>query len=226
MNKGKIAVFSILFILFSGLVISSSYIDPGDTSKGQKYCFRNIFHNVSSLLGVVPRNLFQAAAIADSGPVLQFPKDISTPKAIIPKESVSDEFARRLLELINQERTRLGIAPLKLNEQLSQAAILHSQDMAENRYFAHRGPDGSYFTSRVAEQGYDYYVIGEALFAGDSPFNTPEKTFQAWMNSSPHRHTMLSELVTEIGIGYIYDPDSIKGGYVTADFASPNIQPQ
>lgn len=103
--------------------------------------------------------------------------------------------------------------------QLQTAARNHSTDMACNGIFGHEGSDGSTVWMRVAAQGYSASWVGENIFAGGSA--TPLSAFSWWMNSEPHRNNLLHSNFTEIGIGYIYEPDSPYKGYFTAVFARP-----
>lgn len=137
------------------------------------------------------------------------------------KEGEYKIFETSLLELINAERNDQGLPPLSMNIHLVAAARDHSADMAFKNYFSHHGLDGTSFDDRVSAQGYVFSVVGETIYAGKDKYNCPEEAFHAWMNSTPHRTILLSDLVTEVGIGYTYNPDSSYGGYFTADFASP-----
>lgn len=56
----------------------------------------------------------------------------------------------RFLDLVNEERAGAGLAPLQLRRELTDAARLHSLDMAVNGFFGHVGPDGRGHGERVA----------------------------------------------------------------------------
>lgn len=131
-------------------------------------------------------------------------------------------FESRLLELINAERVSRGLGAYRLQSQLQSAARRHSQDMACNGFLSHTGSDGSSVRDRVEQEGYDWSWIGENLFAtGDTSSSAPQRAFDWWMNSAPHRANLLSPNYTEIGLGYRYLAGSGYGGYFTAVFARP-----
>ncbi len=123
------------------------------------------------------------------------------------------------MTLINEERQSQGLTPYNSQSQLQAAARSHGTDMACNGFFSHTGSDGSSVRDRVSAQGYAWSWVGENIFAGGSA--SPQSAFNWWMNSAPHRANLLHTNYTDIGIGYIYEPDSDYGGYFTAVFARP-----
>ncbi|MBI4096988.1 MAG: hypothetical protein HY428_01055 [Candidatus Levybacteria bacterium] len=105
-----------------------------------------------------------------------------------------------LLSLTNQRRQEAGLAPLVLNEALSQAAYKKAQDMLSKNYWAHNAPDGTTPWVFVKSSGYDYLFAGENLARG---FTTAPETVSAWMNSTGHRDNMLSANYKDIGFAVI-----------------------
>jgi serralysin len=116
--------------------------------------------------------------------------------------SQTDQFDKRVLDLINQERAKLKLKPLSLSEKLDTAADLHSKDMALKDYFSHTGKDGSSPGTRIKRAGYTQGTTwGENIAAGQT---TPESVVQAWMNSSGHRANILNPKFTHMGLGYTF----------------------
>ena len=107
---------------------------------------------------------------------------------------------KTLLVLINTERQKRGLLPLKTNFILMQVAQAHSQNMAERDFFDHVDPaTGLGPCERISSAGYAFWACAENIAAG---YRTAEAVFQAWMRSSGHRANLLSPDFTEIGIGY------------------------
>ncbi|HEY9905459.1 MAG TPA: CAP domain-containing protein [Candidatus Sericytochromatia bacterium] len=127
-------------------------------------------------------------------------------------------YSTRLLALINSERQKVGVAPLSLNSNLTQAALSQSKDMAMNNFFSHSGSNGSQVGDRVSATGYSWSAVAENIAAGQS---TPFQVFQSWLNSPPHKQTMLNPQYTEVGFGSAYKAQSTYKAYWTADFAQP-----
>ncbi len=144
----------------------------------------------------------------------------TTVPACSPTGNTSFESA--LLALINQERQSQGLQPYNLQSQLQAAARAHSTDMACNDFLSHTGSDGSTVRDRIARQGYSWTWAGENIYAtGNISSSAPQQVFDWWMNSAAHRANLLSPNYTDIGLGYMYKPDSSYGGYFTAVFARP-----
>jgi uncharacterized protein YkwD len=109
-------------------------------------------------------------------------------------------FADRVADLTNFYRTQSGIAALVKNPQLTSAAQSHSQNMALNDFYDHRGLDGSNPTQRVQAAGYRG-VAGENIYVG---IISPEDAMEGWFYSSGHRANILNTDYREIGTGYYY----------------------
>lgn len=104
-----------------------------------------------------------------------------------------------LLTLVNAERQRAGVAPLRLNDKLATAAQRHAEDMAATRNLSHQGSDGSTMRSRIDATGYGWMAIGENVAMGQT---SPEAVMRSWMNSAGHRRNILNPNFQELGVGY------------------------
>ncbi len=134
----------------------------------------------------------------------------------------NSDYESQVLTLINNVRTSQGLQALDLQPQLSAAALDHSMDMACNDFVDHTGSDGSSWTNRISAQGLAYSYASENIYVGNPQFGgTPQGAFDWWMNSQVHRDNILSDRVTEIGVGYVYNENSTYGGYYTVNFAAP-----
>lgn len=105
-----------------------------------------------------------------------------------------------VVDQTNEERQRVGLPPLKLNPQLSQAAQAKGTHMFANQYWAHTAPDGTQPWSFFKSFKYNYSVAGENL-ARD--FANTGDMMQAWMNSPTHRANIVNGKYQEIGVAVI-----------------------
>ena len=122
----------------------------------------------------------------------------------------SDTFDQQILDLVNQERAKVGADSLQISEQLDRAADLHSQDQARMDRMTHNGSDGSTLGSRVDATGYSWSRVAEnisqvaldpeTVMYGGQGFQNIGIT--GWMNSEGHRENILNPDLEEIGIGY------------------------
>jgi uncharacterized protein YkwD len=108
--------------------------------------------------------------------------------------------------LLNAERAKRDLAPLHVNERLTNAAEAYSAKMVRERFFAHVCPEGSTLTSRLRSAKYVNksvrdYSLGENLGWGSGSLSTPRSIVRAWMRSSGHRHSILNGRFRDIGIG-------------------------
>ncbi|QUC65421.1 CAP domain-containing protein [Nitrosopumilus sp. K4] len=145
--------------------------------------------------------------------------------------------------LTNQYRLQNGLAALSFDDELSNIARHHSQDMASRNYFSHDSPEGNDPTDRASSQGYRCHkVIGNLIYEGIAEnifqnnlydtvwytngiptsydWNTLEElatsTVDGWMDSPGHRQNILTKTFDREGIGVeIADDDKV---YITQNF--------
>ena len=130
---------------------------------------------------------------------------ISNPALIYPGQQINvpniqdvKTAEAKVITLVNAERAKAGLAPLKANWQLSRIARYKSQDMIDKGYFSHTSPTyGSPFTM-IQSFGLNFSSAGENIAMGQP---TPEQVMTAWMNSPGHKSNILSPSYTEIGVG-------------------------
>jgi uncharacterized protein YkwD len=130
---------------------------------------------------------------------------------------------RATLCVLNVERARHNLRPLRLNRKLSRAARRHSRAMALHNFFSHNSANGASFVDRIRGTGYlsgaRSWSLGENIAYGSGSRSAPRAIGNAWMNSAPHRANILSRSYREIGIGLASGTPSASGGATyTTDF--------
>lgn len=110
-----------------------------------------------------------------------------------------DTWMIEMLNLVNEERVKVGVSPLCYNQKLINAAQKHSNDMEEEDYFSHTGKDGSDPGDRIEEEGYGWKSYGENIAKGQKSVSG---VMNAWMNSSGHKKNILSGSKTHFGAGW------------------------
>jgi uncharacterized YkwD family protein len=117
-----------------------------------------------------------------------------------PEGQGLNAYEQKVVDLVNAERQRNGLQPLKVDLELAKVARLKSADMRDKNYFSHQSPTyGSPF-EMMKQFGISYKYAGENIAAGQK---TPEDVVKAWMNSSGHRANILNANYTHIGVGYV-----------------------
>lgn len=135
-------------------------------------------------------------------------------KVKVPRKSEADTSVQNeILSLVNAERSKVGLNPLKLNWELSRVAKIKSEDMAHEGYFSHTSPTYGTPFEMMKHFGIKYKTAGENIAAGQK---TPKEVMVAWMNSKGHRENILNKKYTEIGVGYF--KGGSYGSYWTQQF--------
>ena len=122
--------------------------------------------------------------------------------------SPSENWKQDFLMLVNDLRKsgcRCGnenmppVAPLALDERLTQAAQIHADDMAKNKFFNHTGSDGSKVSDRANRVGFKWMNIGENISAGYPNF---QGAFQGWKESPGHCKNMMGKAYEKMGVAH------------------------
>lgn len=124
------------------------------------------------------------------------------------KASTNFAFERRAFEEINQQRITAGLQPLVWSDAAAKIARLHSENMANFKFFSHEGLDGSMVNDRADAFGISKWkAIGENI-AYNRGYNNPiEFAVERWMQSPGHRENILNGRWTESGIGIAITQD-------------------
>jgi uncharacterized YkwD family protein len=122
-----------------------------------------------------------------------------TPKPQVPSTTELTVEEQQMLELVNKERTAVGLSPLAVDPALTKTARLKSQDMVDNKYFSHDSPTyGSPF-DMMEKFGITYNAAGENIACNQGV----QAAHEALMNSPGHKANILSKDYTHIGIGIV-----------------------
>lgn len=113
-------------------------------------------------------------------------------------ESDFDDWGYEVLNLVNEERAKYNVAPLKWDDSLAALAESHCEDMIDRNFFAHNTPDGQTPFDRMKAAGISYSSAGENIAAGQY---SPQNVMDSWMNSPGHRKNILNPDFEYIGVG-------------------------
>jgi uncharacterized protein YkwD len=104
----------------------------------------------------------------------------------------------QLLEMVNAERRKARLPPLRLQHQLNHAAQGYAEDMLARDFYGHESPEGNTVGDRAQEAGYRGRTTGENLANGPE---SVEQVMSGWMESKGHRKNILNHLFREVGFG-------------------------
>jgi len=154
-----------------------------------------------------------------SDPVTITPTGVLTPKSTVDENSPPDfdHLRNLMLQLINQERKNIDIAPVEVDLIAKKAGQEHADEMAELGYLSHWDIDGfgpDYRYSRVG--GTDYVQENIACYSfrynsgAPAPINDWDgvvaRIHANLMESEGHRSNILDGAHTHLGIGIAYNP--------------------
>lgn len=123
------------------------------------------------------------------------------------KYDVGPPDAQEMLELVNEERAKVGVAPLKLDERLNASAQEKADDMQNRDYYGHVSPEGTRGTRFVFK-----HMPSKCRYAGENlanilvPDSNSRNPISTWMSSNKgHREAILDKGYDLVGFGVSKD---------------------
>jgi uncharacterized protein YkwD len=111
--------------------------------------------------------------------------------------------ARAMFCLLNQERTRRGIPPVRFDGKLAKVAGTQARDMVRFRFTGHDSPKHGGLLQRVKHSGAvsrtRQFWVGENLGWG----GTPLPVHRMWMHSPIHKKATLYRHFRRAGVGVV-----------------------
>lgn len=138
-----------------------------------------------------------------------FVASISLAQAPRPNRQAGDE---QLFALANGSRAAQGVAPLRWDSALAEAALAHCRRMAAEGEIAHRYGGEPDLTERAAQAGAHFSLIEENVALG----SYVSMIHDGWMQSPGHRANLLNPQVDRVGIAVVAAHGVF---YAVADYA-------
>ncbi len=118
----------------------------------------------------------------------------------------------QMLELVNNERQKVGLKALKADPEIAKVARKHSKDMFSRGYFSHISPEGATPLDRIRKANINFLAAGENLALAQ----TLRLAHTGLMNSPSHKANILHKSFGRLGIGIL--DGGIYGIMVTQNF--------
>ena len=119
-----------------------------------------------------------------------------------PKVANSEPTRAQLLALVNAERARNHVAPLKEDPRLDASAQMKAQDEVTYHYFGHVSPhDGKHGYEYINDVGISCKTDSENLHWANPDILTAKETVDGWISSAPHHKAMIDPSYTLTGFG-------------------------
>ena len=125
----------------------------------------------------------------------------SQPEVTTPADDV-DAMKQDIVDRTNALRRAKGIAALRVNDKLMQAAQVRADEMAASGVYSHTRPDGrkSNTVTDSRYTGENIHSISE-LYLEQQKKTLSEAVVNLWSNSKAHADNMTSSRYGEIGVG-------------------------
>jgi len=128
---------------------------------------------------------------------------LSTDNFLETKKTVTVlELEKRVFGLVNEQRRASGLSELDWSDGIAKIARVHSQNMANYKFFSHQGLDGSTVSDRADSLKISrWQSIGENIAYNRGYANPIKLAVESWMESTGHRNNILNRGWKETGIG-------------------------
>jgi uncharacterized protein YkwD len=122
------------------------------------------------------------------------------------RASANDSVEAEVIQLVNGYRASQGLPALSADGNLNEAADSHSRGMVASGEFSHDSANGTRCDVRI-RRFVKARLVGETIswLAGTPAAQQAQRTVELWMNSPPHRATLMTASFRRIGV-------SRKGG--------------
>jgi uncharacterized protein YkwD len=146
------------------------------------------------------------AAFAAVVMLLASAMDASAAKRTLRVSAGTDNVESEVIRRLNEIRSSQGLSTLRSDSDLAAAADSHSRGMIASGLFSHDSASGTRCDVRI-RRFVRSRIVGEVIswLAGTSAARQAARTVELWMNSPPHRQTLLTSSFRRIGV-------SRKGG--------------
>lgn len=155
-------------------------------------------------------NLYVVISTRQLRTVFPEPEGAAQPHLAATAAAKINDLRHDVLNLVNAERAKAGVAPLRFHARLNASAQRYGERMAEEGFFSHVSPTGDTLKDRIRSVGYDDrsyapdcrcvkgYALAENLARGQ---RTPAEVVRAWLLSPSHKAAMLNPDYRDTGIG-------------------------
>ena len=164
---------------------------------GEQVGFNVYWDSDAKCVQVESSRPYTGAAPAKLGPE----KPVSQPEVTNPAVDV-DTMKQDIVDRTNALRRTKGIAALRVNDKLMQAAQVRADEMAASGVYSHTRPDGrkSNTVTDSKYTGENIHSISE-LYLDQQQKTLSEAVVNLWSNSKAHADNMTSSRYGEIGVG-------------------------
>lgn len=108
-------------------------------------------------------------------------------------------YYEEVVRLVNEERAKVGVAPVTLDTTLCQVAGLRAAEIEYSGKYAHERPDGSGCFKVTQAYGIEYKYLAENIAQG---YSSPKSAVKAWKGDPTDYSYMINPKFTKLGVGF------------------------
>ncbi len=138
--------------------------------------------------------------------------------ALLTRGAEAADIQREVLEHINGFRAQHGLAPLRMEARLALLARDLAQDVMKRRKLDARGPEGLTLDKRLRRAGYAYKQAAQQVAMG---YPNAKGVVDLWRSRRDSRQVLLSQTLSEAGIGYAQRQGAALDHYWVITLAEP-----
>lgn len=189
----------LVFEIFSALILTAVFAAGSSAQTNLSQINYNLLSSTNNInTGLSRPRIFNKKLVAKNNLV---ENNVRKPVTVFDLE-------RKAFELLNYQRAIQGLTALEWNEAMTKVARIHSEDMANKKYFSHTGSDGSQVSERADALGVrNWQAIGENIAYNRGFENPVEFAVERWMQSPSHKQNLLSGQWKETGVGIAVTAD-------------------
>ena len=206
------------------------------------YIAYNVFNSKNQINNIINKNIIPLKT-KQTTPTAQPIQKTSTDSNVSDQYNSSTnkpkintvELEKQVHDLINKERTKNNQTILTWNEELSNIARKHSEDMANRGYFNHSSPEGYNFSYRYEENGFECSILinttqtnngywQDFATGGENLFQNTLYNYVTYRNSVPNYNWNSQEKIAETTVqGWMNSTHGHRENLLTSYWKSEGI---
>ena len=113
--------------------------------------------------------------------------------------SDKSSYAKRVFEIVNENRRAAGVEELEWDDILASCATERAYELQDR--MSHTRPDDSKWSTILEETGVSYSKSGENIASGQT---SAKAVMTAWMKSTGHKNNIMNTGYERMGVGCVY----------------------
>lgn len=129
-------------------------------------------------------------------------RPVTVPSTHVTAQVLKAPTQQELLDAVNAERVKAGVAPLVMDERLNQSAQYKADDMVKTGMMSHVDSRGKHVYQYIADYTSQCKTASENLsWSNDKSPSTLSNAMRSWIESKAHYEAMISDSYTITGFG-------------------------